>query len=143
MKKIWGNNNLSSRRRDTLNIIYSADDFYEVLERERARADRSNQCFSLVVFNVGLPGTNGDNARRVVSILASRVRVSDEIGWFDKRCIGVILPDTSAEGAWKLADEVCQEINGTTQTSFCSVYTYPSEGLPVDANQMKFIFNRG
>lgn len=122
------------RRRDGLYAIYSTDDFYEILERERARADRSNQFFSLVVFDVGLPRIDTATAKRVVSFLASRVRISDEIGWFNEHRIGVVLPDTSSEGAWKLADEVCHEINGKTLPSFCTVYTYPSERLPVNSN---------
>jgi len=127
MKKILSSINLSSqRRRDKLYVIYPPDDFYEIIERERARADRSNQRFSLVVFDVGLHDINSDIAEHLVSVLTSRVRISDEIGWFDRR-IGLILPDTPAEGAWKLIDDVCQKFNGKTSSSFCTVYTYPFE----------------
>jgi len=135
MKKILSNVNLPSRmrRQQGLYVIYSAEDFYEIIERERARADRSNQCFSLVVFDVDLSDMDSTKPEHVVSVLASRMRISDEIGWFDKRRIGMILPDTLEEGAWKLADEVCQEINGKSPTSFCTVYAYPSEKWPVES----------
>ena len=146
MKKTRSNSNLSSQhqRQDTLYAIYDVDDFYEILERERARADRSNQRLSLVVFDLGLPEVDDDIARHLVSVLVSRLRISDEIGWFDRQCIGIILPYTSAEGAWKLAEEVCKGFkgNGRTLSSFCSVYTYPLEKRSSDSDSEKFISAR-
>jgi len=136
MKKTLSNVNLPSRlrRQQGLYVIYSTEDFYEVIERERARADRSNQRFSLVVFDVDLPNIANTKHEHVVSVLSSRLRISDEIGWFDKRHIGMILPDTLEEGALKLADEVCQEINGKSLTSLCTVYAYPSENWPIKSS---------
>ncbi len=146
MKKTLSNSNLPSQeqRQNTLYSIYDVDDFYEVLERERARADRSNQRLSLLVFELGLPDIEGDIVRHLVSVLVSRLRISDEIGWFDRQCIGIILPYTSAEGAWKLAEEVCQGFNGNGRalSSFCSVYTYPFEKQSSDSNSEKFILTR-
>jgi len=143
MKKILSNINLSSqRRRDKLYAIYPPDDFYEIIERERARADRSNQCFSFVVFDVSLTDIGSDNVKHLVSVLVSRVRISDEIGWFDRR-IGMVLPDTPAEGAWKLIDDVCKEFNGKTSSSFCTVYTYPFEKRSSYSDSEKFILARG
>ena len=146
MKKTLSNSNLSSQhqRQDTLYEISSVDDFYEILERERARADRSNQRLSLLVFELGLPDVDGDIARHLVSVLVSRLRISDDIGWFDRQSIGIILPYTSAEGAWKLAEEVCKGFkgNGRALSSFCSVYTYPFEKHSSDDNSEKFILTR-
>ena len=143
MKKIWSNLNLSSqRRRDKLYAIYPPDDFYEILERERARADRSNQSFSFVVFALDLHDMDNDNTQHLLSVLVSRIRISDEIGWFDRQ-IGLVLPDTPAEGAWKLIDDVCKELNRKTSSSFCTVYTYPFEKRSSYSDSEKLILARG
>lgn len=107
-------------------IINSVEDFHGILKRERARADRSNKKFSLMVFEVGDLDKDDSFSKFLIKFLSSRVRVSDVVGWFDEKNIGVILPDTSPEGAWKLAEEMRQKIALTISSPSCSVYMYPS-----------------
>ncbi|MGD9245372.1 MAG: sugar transferase [Desulfobacterales bacterium] len=94
---------------------------------ERARVDRTGSQFSLVLFDTG----NSDNGvpQRISQILEARLRITDEVGWFDKLQVGVIMPDTTAQGAWKLAEDVCQSVFDDFRSPFCSVYTYPSDWL--------------
>ena len=40
--------------------------------------------------------------------IISRMRKIDEIGWYDPRRIGIILPYTSERGAQRFAENLCQ-----------------------------------
>lgn len=108
--------------------IYTTQEFVEILERERERADRHNHQFSLVVFDMGPIEANRAAARRIVRKIHQRLRNIDEVGWYDKWRIGVIMPYTPAEGAWELADDICDSIEKTLPPPVCAVYTYPSDG---------------
>ena len=111
-------------------IINSAEDFQVILKRERARADRSNKKFSLVVFEFGSLDVDSSFAQFLIKFLSSRVRLSDVVGWFDDNRIGILLPDTSPEGAWKLAEEIKKKIALTISSPVCTVYMYPSPVWP-------------
>jgi len=95
-----------------------------LLERERARADRNGQEFSLVVFTQ-------DSARprdlwRLARTVGLRCRLTDEVGWFDEGRVCAILPDTSNVGAWCFARGVCQSSESYGVRPACMVFTYPS-----------------
>ena len=106
-------------------FIDSPEYFRAILNREIARADRYNKKISLIVFYV-----NGyDDSTSIqffINFLSSRVRLSDEVGWFDKKSIGVLLPDTSLDDAWKMAEMIRKEISHTIIQTSCRVYMYPS-----------------
>lgn len=59
-------------------------------------------------------------------MLTNRIRSTDELGWFDNQRIGVLLSDTSAAGAWRLAEDLCQAITAKASLPECNVYTYAS-----------------
>jgi len=117
------------RNNDLLQNIHSSENFHKALKRERYRADRNNHEFSLIIFDVGELEKNMDATRRFIDVLTSRVRISDEVGLYDERRLGVILPDTPSKGAQILADNVCKKIPVST-CNFnyeCFTYTYPSQ----------------
>ncbi|MBA7715616.1 hypothetical protein ES703_124669 [subsurface metagenome] len=101
--------------------------FREILERERARVDRHGGEFSLVVFDVGK--TDGGPTRPLARVLTNRTRSNDQVGWLDGRCMGVLLPNTSAEGARKFAEDVCKAIATYASPPVFRVFTYPSQWL--------------
>jgi lipopolysaccharide/colanic/teichoic acid biosynthesis glycosyltransferase len=93
--------------------IYSAAQTRRMLDRERARADRSGLGFSLVVFDVNAPsdaarGATARGLRRVAAAVLRRARITDEVGWFDQDRVCALLPDTAPAGARRFAMEVCQ-----------------------------------
>jgi len=94
------------RQRRSLNGTRSVEEFSAILDRERARVHRNEHEFSLMVFDVATT----DRARNLERELGRRLRSTDEVGWLDRQHIGVVLPDTPAEGAWKLANGVCQRM---------------------------------
>ena len=103
--------------------ICSAEEFRTILGRERSRSNRNGHGFSLIAFDVGSPDTA--SARRLLHMLTRRVRSTDEVGWLDRRCVGVILPYTLPAGAWKLADDLYQLMSNEISPPVCTVYTHP------------------
>ncbi len=128
----WGTINPISRlrRMRAIRSIHSLESFRSLLERERARAERTSQEFSLVVFDAGRQnGTALACLKDLAGALALRVRASDEVGWFSEKSIGVALPATSAEGAWKFADDVSNRPDSIIRLLDRTVYTYPSKWI--------------
>jgi len=109
--------------------ICSVKEFRAILERERARSDRSGDRFSLLVFDAEIFETQETNEHLLIKGLYTRIRPTDEIGWFDKAKVGVLLPDTPPLGARKLAEEICRKISVRTQPPTFNVYTYPLEKI--------------
>ena len=111
------------------NAPHSAEQFSVLLNRERARVDRTGREFSLVVFDAG----DARRARVLQGILDGRLRTSDQVGWMNDQRIGVILTDTPVEGAWKFADDVRRTATPDGPPLSCSVYSCPSHWPPNDA----------
>ena len=105
--------------------VHSAREFQLILERERARADRIGNPFSLVVFDFENRGNPSLLIEYLTRVLCGRIRITDSIGWHDEKSIGVILPGTAGKGAWKFADDVCKMMKVTASSDTCRVYTYP------------------
>lgn len=117
-------------RARAIGSIRSFEDFRDILERERARAERTGQEFSVVVFDARRQNGAGVACLKdLAHALASRVRASDEIGWFSDTSIGVALPATSAEGAWKFADDVSTRADSSAPSLDRTVYTYPTKWI--------------
>ena len=114
----------------SLEGIYPVKEFHAVLGRERARADRNGSRFSLVVFDMGNKDEDKTVKRRLTKIIRQRIRSIDEVGWVDRRHIGIELPDTRAEGARKLAIDIYKRIATGEPVPTFKIYTYPLESLP-------------
>ena len=107
--------------------IYSSDDFMQLLQYERVRADRSNREFSLIVFEVEKSPRNRKEIKGLISHLRANVRNVDHVGWFKKN-IGVILPETSRSKAILFIGAIRERA-----VSFLipySIYSYPEISLP-------------
>jgi lipopolysaccharide/colanic/teichoic acid biosynthesis glycosyltransferase len=113
------------------NIVFSTRDFSSIINRERDRSDRTGQGFSLVIFEVGNGKNRSNSVRNLVPILTHRIRSTDAIGWLEDGRIGVILPHTTTESAWKFVANVQNACNGYGPPE-CVVYAYPSSWIPGD-----------
>jgi len=111
-------------RRDSVDCLNSRQDFSIILERERARADRNGHGFSLVTFD--LDGRNPHYAGHLKQVLADRLRLTDELGWYDDRRIGVLLFNTPRQGAWNYANRIKDTLAPTAPAPEFSVFTYPA-----------------
>ena len=107
--------------------VLDKDLFYRVLRRERYKADRMNNAFSLVSFEVGDPESDGSPFYLLMQFMESRLRATDEIGWLDKRNVGFLLSNTPYRGAWIFANNVLNELMKHTEaiTGFV-IYVYPT-----------------
>jgi len=107
--------------------LYDVAHLRRVLERERARSDRTGDVFSLLILTPRGKEFERATWRRLARILKRRLRLTDDAGWLDGRRIGAVLAHTSAAGAWKLAEDIGKEFTSRTPPPLCKVYTYPNE----------------
>jgi lipopolysaccharide/colanic/teichoic acid biosynthesis glycosyltransferase len=110
----------------TLRSLYTQEQTDNAVHRERCRADRTQQEFSLVLFRVPRSIGPSRTALRVARMVLSRSRATDETGWFDEETVCSILPDTSADGAGRFADNVAAALRESAQQPQVIIYTYPS-----------------
>ena len=121
------------REQSLMKYIHSPEEFRLILERERVRTERTGLEFSLVDFDIGNTGKLSTYPESLINLLSKRVRLTDEVGWFNGKNIGVILPATSAEGSLKFADDIAQKIGVEESTLVYRIYTYPTKWLPNEA----------
>ncbi|HEX7524239.1 MAG TPA: sugar transferase, partial [Candidatus Deferrimicrobium sp.] len=117
------------RRNAVFHTVHSTERFRDLIERERSRADRTGICFSLVVFNH--KGRKRDTYRtlyHLVGLLTSRARTSDEIGWFDKSSLGVIMIGAGEAGATEFGRKVTASLPEGVAVPKVLVYIYPTNG---------------
>ena len=108
--------------------IYSEEEFRRIIDRERARADRTNHQFSMIVLDLGYTNGNHNAIRLQFQKILSRTRKIDEIGWYDRRRIGILLPYTSERGAQYFAESLCELIDPSDGQCVFNIYTYGSDG---------------
>lgn len=125
------------RRNAAFHGIHSSDRFRDLVERERSRADRTGICFSLVVFH--LKGRKRDTYHtlyHLATLLLSRVRTSDEVGWFDKTSLAVLLIGSGEAGAARFGQSVTASLPEGVPVPTVSVHLYPNkrEGEEQDPN---------
>ncbi len=98
-----------------------------VIQRERARSDRTGELFSLVTFTVGHSAPDSETLAHLAIFLQRRLRLTDDVGLLTPRKIGVVLPATSASNAWNVVNETCLCIPAGLPLPACEVYCYPME----------------
>jgi lipopolysaccharide/colanic/teichoic acid biosynthesis glycosyltransferase len=101
--------------------VHAPQAFRDILKRERARSDRTGDGFACILFRIeGVGGDTAASLRKFGLVLAGSVRIGDEIGWFDENGLAAVLPSTSAEGAWRFTDRVCQRLGPEEPTPVCT-----------------------
>ena len=108
--------------------MHSTSKFHVMLERERARSDRNQHPFSVMIFEM-VGALNGRFPMDTLApVLFKRLRTTDEVGRFDALRVGVLLPGTPAKGAAKVARDVYRSIKRADgEQLVCAIYTYPSD----------------
>jgi lipopolysaccharide/colanic/teichoic acid biosynthesis glycosyltransferase len=104
-----------------------------ILERERLRCDRGGAQLALLTLTFPQP-CDAQELNLLGKLLRDRIRATDDAGLMGSRCVGVVLPDTHPEGAWKLAEDLCALMPGHVARPQCDVYSYPTHpvnGEPV------------
>ena len=130
MLKVWRHFSQSRRRQErALPTVPTSDAFRAMVQKERARADRSDGIFCLVAFDVGDPQSRGTPVALLLATLRQRKRVTDELGWSDDRHLAVILPGTTASGARCFAEEISRAIAKTCTPPPYDISEYPPASL--------------
>ena len=137
--KLWARIGPLTHLRQTRGFrgVHSVEQFRMILERERARADRNEHQFSIVVFDAVGTEANSAEAQYLVHVLRKRIRFTDQLGWFDNRRIAILLPETPAEGARTLAADVCQIPTASISPPKYTIHTYPSKKSTSDKGHLK------
>jgi hypothetical protein len=119
----------------SLKGINSRKDFYRIIERERERANRNNHQVSLVIFNLeSFPG-HGKESKQLIRNIIKEKRKIDELGWYQKYRVGVILPYTTSHGAREFSVRLSRTLNFIMPDSFCYLFTYPLEDKSGDEGE--------
>lgn len=117
------------RRNAAFHGIHPMERFRDLVERERSRTDRTGICFSLVVFKLAARKRDTYHTLYYLAgLLTSRARTSDEIGWFDKTSLAVLLFGSGEAGAANFGQNVIASLPEGTAAPTVSVYVYPNKG---------------
>ncbi|WP_083461746.1 sugar transferase [Thermanaerothrix daxensis] len=114
---------------DRLTNVYNQQHFMRLLEREAQRAQRYHNPLSLIIFKVSYPWP--DEATRAASVTAQilkavaertlrDIREVDAIGRLEESVFGVLLPETSIDGANLVAERL--------QVRLCSAPVWTDRG---------------
>jgi hypothetical protein len=109
----------------TVRTLLSPEQMNQALARESLRVDRTKAGpLALVLFRLPNPKQSRLGAIRLAKTVLRRIRITDEVGWFDSSHLGLLLPDTSQAGAWQLAQSVCETIAKRGQRPLFTLYVY-------------------
>jgi lipopolysaccharide/colanic/teichoic acid biosynthesis glycosyltransferase len=111
--------------------FYSLEQMRKALESERLRSDRGNSDFSLLTLTYP-SACDAVELAMMARIFRRRLRLTDQAGLLAPRRIGIVLPLTSSEGAWTLADDIVHLIPSEAREPECDVYTYSGRIGPED-----------
>jgi hypothetical protein len=122
------NKHLKARRgsgKRTVRTLLSPEQMNQALARESLRVDRTKAGpLALVLFR--LPQTRQHRLAgvRLAKTILRRIRITDDVGWFDENHVGLLLPDTTQSGAWQLAQSVCETIAKRGTRPLFTLYVY-------------------
>lgn len=136
---VWGLPRGIIHERSAFAHLVAPAEFARLLNRERARSDRTGEEFSLLVYSPRDDGDATASLACLASILRGRLRLTDDAGWIGDRQIGVLLPMTPGAGAWTVADAVVRSFPTDITPPNCDVFTYPSHWLTDDGPNGKDI----
>jgi PleD family two-component response regulator len=115
------------------NNICSDKTFHQMLKIERSRTHRNGHEFTLIVFDIKALQVDHNTRDRVIETINNQARIIDQVGWYDWKRIGVILPYTSAEGAKEFSKKIIDSINFVHKETTYTMVTYPPKKS--DSNQ--------
>jgi hypothetical protein len=112
-------------KRDARTLL-TPEQFRLAIERECCRVDRAVAGdLSMVLFRVTRTRRWRLSTVRLIMTIFSRIRVTDDLGWFDREHLGILLPETSAAGAWKLVQMIGDALARHGARPLCTMYSYP------------------
>ena len=118
---------------DLENYFLNDDEFRSAADCERMRVDRNGSVLTMLLIR--LP--QGPECEKEIAFLArvleGRLRITDTAGLLDDGRVGVLLPDTPTEGAWKVAADISDVYPPGPERPECEVLVYPYEDWHMDS----------
>ena len=105
--------------------IASYKEFKATIIQEIEHVNRNNHFFWLISYRIETKDVRSESGRRIYDIISSKIRSSDKIGILNDG-IGVILLNTDAEIAEKLALSICTYISTFMPPPFYTIFPYPT-----------------
>jgi lipopolysaccharide/colanic/teichoic acid biosynthesis glycosyltransferase len=121
----------TSNSQHPTNALHSTDRMQGLLQRERMRSDRGNSTFALLSLTFSHNLRPGE-LQVVSDVLAGRIRATDDAGILARDRVGIILPETPVDGAWKLANDLMALLPQALRNVACDVFAYPNSDDPFD-----------
>ena len=100
-------------------------DFRFAADCERMRVDRNGSVLSLLL--VKLNEERLEDIAFFARVLEGRLRVTDTPGLLKDGRVAILLPDTGAEGAWKVAADISEVFPPGPGRPECDVLVYPNK----------------
>src|SRR5947208_362182 len=118
--KIWS-------KKYTQSLILDEKNFHYELSRERMRVDRNGSTLAILVIELPPDRATPRDLDFLGRVLLRRMRITDTVGFLSGRRMGVLLPDTSKSGAWKVASDICTVYPLGHDRPNCDVLVYPED----------------
>jgi lipopolysaccharide/colanic/teichoic acid biosynthesis glycosyltransferase len=116
---------LSRRIAPAPSFLLTDEEFRFAADCERMRVDRNGSVLSLLLIRLPHGHAAVSDVHFMARLLEGRLRVTDTPGLLDDGRIAVLLPDTSTEGAWKVATDLSEVYPPGPSRPECDVLVYP------------------
>jgi len=107
--------------------IFTAKEFKAIIINERNRSDRNGSCFSIIYFDVAQKDQKA--LKTMYNTISHTDRSIDCIGWYEDKCIAILLPDTNKDGALVFRKKLLDELNLINEKIYVKIYSYPEQWL--------------
>ena len=115
------------------NFLLNDADFRFAADCERMRVDRNGSTLSLLL--VRLRDQAQEDLAFFTRILEGRIRITDTPGLLNDGRVAILLPDTQAAGAWKVAADISEVYPPGPGRPECDVLEYPNHERPRNKNK--------
>lgn len=109
-------------------FLLSDAEFRLAIQAERQRVDRNGSVVSLLLIKLPEPAEDRPGLEFLAKLLEGRIRLTDTPGLLADGRVGILLPDTGAEGAWKVAEDISECFPPGPTRPECDVRLYPPKG---------------
>ena len=116
---------LAKRSAPTSGFLLTDDEFRFAADCERMRVERNGSVLSLLLIRLPKQHAAEADVGFMSRVLEGRLRVTDTPGLLSDGRIAILLPDTPAEGAWKVATDVSEVYPPGPARPECDVLIYP------------------
>jgi lipopolysaccharide/colanic/teichoic acid biosynthesis glycosyltransferase len=106
-------------------VFLSDREFRFAADCERMRVDRNGSVLSLLLIRLAQTKSSDKDVGFLSRVLEGRLRLTDTPGLLDDGRVAVLLPDTNAEGAWKVATDISEVYPPGPERPECDVLVYP------------------